>query len=74
MVYSVREKLGAMFGFPAQNIAFTKNCTEALNIAIRGSAVNGGNIIISSLEHNSVYRTRAPLKAGGDLRLQYRRL
>ena len=65
MVYSVREKLGAMFGFPAQNIAFTKNCTEALNIAIRGSAVNGGHIIISSLEHNSVYRTVHRLKQEG---------
>lgn len=55
-IYSVREKIGNMFGFPAENIAFTKNCTEALNIAIRSSVKRGEHIIISSLEHNSVSR------------------
>ncbi len=55
-IFSVREKIGAMFGFEPQNIAFTKNCTEALNIAIRSSITAGSHIIISSLEHNSVYR------------------
>lgn len=36
-IYSAREKVGSMFGFEPQNIAFTKNCTEALNTAIKGS-------------------------------------
>ena len=64
-IYSVREKLAAMFGFQPQNVAFTKNCTEALNIAIRGSVQKGAHIIISSLEHNSVYRTVHSLKQSG---------
>ena len=56
LIYSVRQGVGEMFSFPEENIIFTKNCTEALNIAIKGSVSKGDHIIISSLEHNSVYR------------------
>lgn len=55
-IYSVREKIAKMFGFEAENVAFTKNCTEALNIAIKGVLQKGDHVIISSLEHNSVSR------------------
>lgn len=55
-IYSVREKTADMFFFKPENIIFTKNCTEALNMAIKGSVKNGDHIIISSLEHNSVSR------------------
>lgn len=61
MIYSVREKVASMFGFEPQNIAFTKNCTEALNMAIKGSVKSGDHIIISSLEHNSVSRVAEKL-------------
>ncbi len=56
MIYSVRSQIGDMFGFESENIIFTKNCSEALNMAIKGSVSKGDHIIISSLEHNSVYR------------------
>ena len=55
-IYNVREKIGSMFGAEPQNIAFTKNCTEALNMAIKGLVKKGDHIIISSLEHNAVFR------------------
>ena len=55
-IYDVRKQTSEMFGFPEENVIFTKNCTEALNIAIRGSVKKGEHIIISSLEHNSVFR------------------
>ncbi len=45
-----------MFGADAENVVFTKNCTEALNCAIKGSVKSGEHIVISSLEHNSVAR------------------
>ena len=41
------------------NICFTKNATEALNIAISGSLVPGDHVITTCMEHNSVLR---PLK------------
>lgn len=41
-------------------LCFTKNATEALNIAIKGIATPGCHIITTSMEHNSVMR---PLKS-----------
>ena len=61
-VYSVREKAGEMFGASPENVIFTANCTESLNMAIKGIAeqeLREGrpfHVIISSLEHNSVFR------------------
>lgn len=62
MVYSVREKAGEMFGAAPENVIFTANCTQSLNMAIKGLAerdLREGkpfHVIISSLEHNSVFR------------------
>lgn len=55
-IFEVRKQVAALFGAQAQNVVFTKNCTEALNIAIKGVAGLGDHLIISSLEHNSVSR------------------
>ncbi|MBQ9530724.1 MAG: aminotransferase class V-fold PLP-dependent enzyme [Eubacterium sp.] len=55
-IYSVRNLIGEMFAFESENIIFTKNCSEALNMAIKGSVSKGDHVIISSLEHNSVFR------------------
>ena len=38
------------------NIIFTKNATEALNIAIKGYLKKGDHVITTSIEHNSVLR------------------
>ena len=68
-IYETREKLADMFGAQPQNIAFTKNCTEALNIAINGSIFPGCRVIISSLEHNSVWRVVSKLQKEGRISL-----
>lgn len=39
-----------------QNIAFMQNATYALNTAIRGALYNGGHVIVTQMEHNSVLR------------------
>ncbi len=39
-----------------QNIVFTQNATYALNTAIFGTAGNGGHIVVTAMEHNSVLR------------------
>lgn len=64
-IFSVREKIGTMFSVNPENVAFTKNCTEALNIAIKGSLKKGDHVIISSLEHNSVSRVVEALSNKG---------
>ncbi len=64
-IYSVREKVGSMFNYEPQNIAFTMNCTQALNMAIKGSVKRGDHVIISSLEHNAVWRVVNHLRNDG---------
>ena len=56
-VYSCREAICSFFSFSLpENIVFTYNTTYALNLAIKGLAEDNDRIIISNLEHNSVYR------------------
>ena len=55
-LYSARETVSAMFGAEPENTIFTLNCTYALNMAIQGVMSEGGHLIISSMEHNSVSR------------------
>jgi len=55
-IYETRELLGKMFGAEAQNVIFTYNTTYALNIAIKSLLKHNTHILISDIEHNSVYR------------------
>ena len=55
-VYNVREKAARLFKAEVENVAFTPNCTYALNMAIKGLLQYGGHTVISSLEHNSASR------------------
>lgn len=56
MIFSARQQVAELVNAQPQNIVFTQNCTLALNMAIKGSVREGSHIIISSLEHNAVYR------------------
>lgn len=64
-VFETRKKLASLFSLSAENVIFTKNCTESLNTAIKGSVKKGDHVIISSLEHNSVLRPIVKLKDEG---------
>ncbi|MGI5892965.1 MAG: aminotransferase class V-fold PLP-dependent enzyme [Candidatus Merdivicinus sp.] len=55
-IYAVRELAASFFDAQPENVIFTLNCTMALNIAIKGVLADGGHVITSSLEHNSVIR------------------
>ncbi|ODM25533.1 cysteine desulfurase [Clostridium sp. Bc-iso-3] len=59
-VHETREIVSRFFniGNPMR-VVFTKNATEALNIAINGVLKTGDHVITTSMEHNSVLR---PLK------------
>ena len=57
LLYRTRRKLAALFGCPkSEQVIFTNNSTEALNIAIRGTLRAGDHAITTALEHNSVLR------------------
>ncbi len=69
MVYSARETAAEFFGAEPENVVFTLNCTLALNMAIKGIMKNGGHLIISGMEHNSVARPAAELAKSGKIKL-----
>jgi cysteine desulfurase family protein len=48
-----------------ERVIFTKNCTEALNLAIFGCLRKGDHAIVSCMEHNSVLRPLEFLKKSG---------
>lgn len=57
MIYHTRERLAELFHAPRpEQIAFTCNATEALNIAIQGLFHSGDHVITTVCEHNSVLR------------------
>lgn len=63
-----RELLAEYFEAPgAENVIFTSGCTEALNIAIRGSLFKGDEVICSHAEHNAVMRVLKSLEAEGSI-------
>ena len=83
-VYAVRNILAEFFGAPSPDrVVFTKNCTEALNIAIFGTLSAGDRVVSTVAEHNSVLRPLnfleskgvkvelAPLTAHGEIDVEY---
>lgn len=65
-LYNTRKLLGELFGVKdISRISFTKNATEGINIALKGILKKGDHVVITSLEHNAVYRTLNRLKELG---------
>lgn len=56
-VMLTRELLAKLFNIKdPSRIVFTLNCTEAINLAIKGLLKRNRHVIISSMEHNSILR------------------
>lgn len=56
MVEDVRTTVANHVGTTAENVIFTLNCTDALNLAILGSFQPDGHVVCTVNEHNSVLR------------------
>lgn len=62
-LYRTRSSLAQLFNVANPNdIAFTSNTTEALNLAIKGIIQPGDHVIATMVEHNSVRRPLEYLK------------
>ena len=48
-----------------ENTVFTKNCTEALNIALFGILSSGDHVVTTCMEHNSVLRPLEAMRNAG---------
>lgn len=60
-VFSARQTIADFFGAEPENVVFTMNCTQAINMAIQGIMSGGGHMIISGMEHNSSARPASEL-------------
>ncbi|MGO9614566.1 MAG: aminotransferase class V-fold PLP-dependent enzyme [Dissulfurispiraceae bacterium] len=71
IIYGTREIIGEFFHFSkTENIILTKNATEALNMVIYGTLQSGGQVITTSMEHNSVLRPLNYLQRKGVIELK----
>jgi cysteine desulfurase family protein len=52
-----------------ERFIFTMNCTDALNMAIKGTLAEGDHVITTNLEHNSVSRPLRALELAGRIAL-----
>ena len=64
-IFETREKMLKFFNTTNHTCIFTSGCTSALNLAILGSIKDGGHVITTYLEHNSVLRPLQHLKDNG---------
>ena len=64
--YTVEKARGALSdffdGYGYERTVFTKNCTEALNLAVFSALKDGGHALTTCMEHNSVLRPLQHLK------------
>jgi cysteine desulfurase / selenocysteine lyase len=67
---AARHSLNQFFhGDGPERWIFTLNCTDGLNLAIKGIIQPGDHVITTDLEHNSVSRPLAALQKGGVISL-----
>lgn len=65
-VFACRGLLSDLFGgYGYERTVFTKNCTEALNLALLGCLKKGDHVVTTVLEHNSVLRPLEHLRQTG---------
>ena len=70
IVLDARQQLQSILGAEdATGVIFTLNCTDALNLAIKGSLNYGDHVITTLLEHNSVLRPLNELARRGRIGL-----
>ncbi|MGQ9693186.1 MAG: aminotransferase class V-fold PLP-dependent enzyme [Thermodesulfobacteriota bacterium] len=57
IVQETREKIARLFAIPqTEQVIFTHNATEAINLGLKGLLSSKDHVLISSMEHNSVVR------------------
>ncbi len=67
-IVQARSLLAKFFGAKnSERIIFTLNCTDSLNIAIKGALHDGDHVVTTVLEHNSVLRPLNALEAYGKI-------
>ncbi len=67
-IYECREAICGLINAPApENIIFVPSCSYGLNLIIKGILKQGDHVLISDMEHNSVYRPISRLANDGKI-------
>jgi cysteine desulfurase family protein len=65
-IEEIRALVARFINAPApQRVVFTLNCTQSINVALKGLLKPGDHVITSSLEHNAVMRPLWKLEQNG---------
>src|SRR4051794_13731587 len=65
-----RHALNQFFrGAAPERWIFTLNCTDGLNLAIKGTVQPGDHVVTTDLEHNSISRPLRAMEAAGRITL-----
>jgi cysteine desulfurase family protein len=71
-LFETRKNLAKLFKVSNPNdVCYTVNTTEALNLGIKGSLKKGDHVITTSLEHNSVRRPLEYLRRTREIEITY---
>jgi len=66
LVFDAREKVAKLFDCrDSRQVVFTSGVTHSLNVALKGLLRPGDHVVTTQMEHNSVVRPLAALKAMG---------
>jgi cysteine desulfurase family protein len=69
-VLECREAIASLIGAEDPlSVAFAFNCTDALNLAIKGTLRRGDHVVSTMIEHNSVLRVLKGLERSGQIGL-----
>lgn len=72
VVFQCRILLAKLFNIEdPTHIVFTSGSTEALNLAIKGLNLEGGNVVTTVIEHNSVIRPLKMLEKDGKITITF---
>jgi len=72
IVESARMQVARLINAPRpENIVFTLNCTDALNLAIHGLLDHADRVVTTEVEHNSVLRPLRYLREQADVKVDY---
>lgn len=72
VIFDARRAVADLFGVAdSRRMIFTLNCTEALNLVLRGWLEEGDHVVTTSMEHNSVARPLNHLRAERGLEVTY---
>lgn len=64
-----REAAAQLLGVPPERVIFTLNCTDALNLALRGILHRGDHVLVTHDAHNAVMRPLAGMERRGEITL-----